>query len=233
MRVIVYEHVSSGGYAGQPLPIGVLAEGFGMLRTVASDFKAAGHEVTVLLDERISKLNPPMNVDCIVPILNQNEPKNFLVEIARINDAAHIIAPETGQTLQSLVQIMEQTGKISLNCKPSAIQTVADKSLLYKILKQNGVPTPETALFNVDDALGEITRFINNKFSYPVVFKPFDGVSCAGLSLVRGESQIAKALARIRSESTQKQFLISRIHWGRSCKRQFTCGRRQSISHKP
>ena len=61
MRILVYEHVSGGGYAGQPISPSVLSEGFGMLRTVVSDFKAAGHEVTVLLDARISKLNPPID----------------------------------------------------------------------------------------------------------------------------------------------------------------------------
>ena len=43
MKVIVYEYVSGGGYAGQLIPPGVLSEGFGMLRSVVADFKAAGH----------------------------------------------------------------------------------------------------------------------------------------------------------------------------------------------
>ncbi len=68
LKIIVYEHVSGGGYAEQTIPPSVLAEGFGMLRCVVADFKAAGHEVTVLLDARISKLNPPIDADCIVPI---------------------------------------------------------------------------------------------------------------------------------------------------------------------
>ena len=69
MKVIVYEHASGGGYAGQPIPSSVLSEGFGMLRSVVADFKAAEHEVTVLMDARLSKLNPPLNADVILPIL--------------------------------------------------------------------------------------------------------------------------------------------------------------------
>ena len=84
MKIIVYEHVSGGGYAGQPIPSGVLAEGYGMLRGVVADFKAAGHEVTVLLDERISKLNPPIDADCTVPIFYANEPKTVHIQY-RIN----------------------------------------------------------------------------------------------------------------------------------------------------
>ena len=69
LRIIVYEHVSGGGYAGQPLPLDVLAEGFGMLRNFVTDLKAAGHETTVLLDGRFSKLNPPLDADCIKPVV--------------------------------------------------------------------------------------------------------------------------------------------------------------------
>ena len=53
-----------------------------MLRCVVADFKAAGHEVTVLLDARLSKLNPPIEADCTVPIFYANEPQKFISNIA-------------------------------------------------------------------------------------------------------------------------------------------------------
>ena len=99
-----------------------------MLREIVADFAAAGHEVTVLLDARIAKLHPPLEVFCILPIYLSKESERFLKNIAPINDATYIIAPETGQTLQSLVDLAEQTGKISLNCESKVIKTVADKS---------------------------------------------------------------------------------------------------------
>ena len=95
MKILVYEHVSGGGYAGQDISPSVLSEGFGMLRCLVEDFKAAGHEVTVLLDARLSKLNPPIDADCIVPIFYPHEPEKFLISIAKINDAIYVIAPET------------------------------------------------------------------------------------------------------------------------------------------
>ena len=208
MRIIVYEHVSGGGYAGQPIPPSVLAEGFAMLRTVAADFKAAGHEVTVLLDARLSKLNPPMNVDCTVPVFYPEEPKTFLRDIAQINDAAYIIAPETGGTLQSLVALIEKTGKISLNCSSNSIQKVADKAVLYETLRKNRLSIPKSLLLNVTDDIAEIKRAIRRKFVYPAVFKPIDGVSCGGLSIVRNDTQIEKALAKIIDQSTCKCFIV-------------------------
>ncbi len=77
MKILVYEHVSGGGYAGQDISPSVLSEGFGMLRCLVEDFKAAGHEVTVLIDSRLSKLNPPIDADCIVPIFYPNEPEKI------------------------------------------------------------------------------------------------------------------------------------------------------------
>ncbi len=77
MKVLVYEYVSGGGYAGQAISPSILAEGYAMLRSVTSDFKEAGHQVTVLLDMRILLLNPPLDADCTVPVLPGEEtPKN-------------------------------------------------------------------------------------------------------------------------------------------------------------
>ncbi len=139
---------------------------------MSSDFKAAGHELTVLLDGRLSKLNPPLNADCIVPIFYPHEFKNVLCKIAKINDAVFVVAPETGQTLHSLVELMEKTGKVSLNCESSAIQKVSDKMVLYQILEKNGLSIPKTLVLNVNDNLAEVKRSIKSKLNYPVVFKP-------------------------------------------------------------
>ncbi len=59
---------------------------------------------------------------------------------------SYIIAPETGKTLQSLVKLIEDTGKISLNSKSSAIQNVADKAVLYEALKEKDLSSPETII---------------------------------------------------------------------------------------
>ena len=208
MRIIVYEHISSGGLAGQSIPPSVLSEGFAMLRTVVSDFKSGGHEVTVLLDDRLSRLNPPINADYIVPIFYEQEPKRFLVNTAKINDALYIIAPETEETLQSLVELVEHTGKVSLNCESRAIQKVADKTLLHNVLKKNGLSTPKTLVLNVNDSLTNVKRTLSIKLSYPLVFKPVTSVSCGGLSIVNEHSQVEKAIAKIKAETTEGQFIV-------------------------
>jgi len=220
LRLLVYEHISGGGYAGQPISLSVLSEGFGMLRSIVSDFKSAGSEVTVLLDARLSKLNPPIAADCTIPVFYPKEAEKLLINAAKINDAVYVIAPETGQTLQSLVELVESIGQVSLNCTARAIQKVADKAVLYEMLKKNGLPTPNTVMLNVGVGLAEVKQVIRSKFSYPVVFKPVDGVSCGGLSIVKEDAQVEKAVAKIKAESAGKHFIVQ----------EFTDGEAASVS---
>ncbi len=223
MRLLVYEHVSGGGYAGQPISPSVLSEGFGMLRSIVSDFKSAGHEVTVLLDARLSKLNPLIVADCTIPVFYPQETEKLLVNAAKIDDAVYVIAPETGQTLQSLVELVEHIGKVSLNCDASAIKNVADKTVLYETLQKNGLPTPNMAVVNVDWDLAEVKQTIRSKFSYPLVFKPMDGVSCSGLSLVKEDTQFKKAIDKIKAESAGKHFIVQEFIEGEAASVSVLC----------
>jgi len=230
LRIIVYEHVSGGGYADQPISPDVLAEGFAMLRTMTSDFKAAGHEITILLDSRLSKLNLPISADCTVPIFYSEEPKKFLVSIAKINDAVYVVAPETGQTLHFLVALVEQTGKVSLNCQSSTIQKVADKTVLYDILKRNGLPTPKTLVLNMNDTLGEVKRSIKNKLTYPLIFKPADGVSCGGLSLLKEDGLLENAIEKIKATSTNEHFMIQEFIEGEAASVSLLCAKGNAVA---
>jgi predicted ATP-grasp superfamily ATP-dependent carboligase len=232
MKILVYEHMSSGGYAGQSISDSLLSEGFGMLRTVTSDFKAVGHEITVLLDERISKLNPPINADWIVPIFNPQEAKNFLSKIAKINDAVLVVAPETGQILQSLVELVERTDKISLNCESRSTSKVADKTVLYQILRKNHLPIPETASLRVNDDLAKIKLAIKTNFCYPLIFKPVDGVSCSGLSIVNAEAEVEKAIEKIKTESAEEHFVAQEFVKGETASVSLICakGKASAIS---
>jgi hypothetical protein len=208
LRVIVYEHVSGGGYAGQPMPPDVLAEGFGMLRCFVADLKANGHMTTVLLDGRLSKLNPPLEADCIVPVLSQEEPKRFIADITKNNDAIYVIAPETDQTLQKIVQFSESISTISLNCKSGAIDKVSNKAVLYGLLEDKGFPIPKTLTRSVDETAEELSQAIQNELCYPVLFKPVDGTGCSGISIVSNNNGVESALSKIKKKSINKRFII-------------------------
>jgi len=214
VRLLVYEHVSGGGFAAEPLPPSVLSEGFGMLRTLIADFKAAGHTVTTTLDARIAKLNPPIEADCIIPVSSSKEAQANLQKISNETNATYVIAPETGGVLQSLVELVEQTNATSLNCSASAIEKASNKAGFHNFLKKNGLLTPETLMFRVLDNVAEIKQAIRGKLNFPLIFKPSDGVSCCGLSFVRNEDQVAGAIAKIKQASSSKLFLVQELVTG-------------------
>jgi predicted ATP-grasp superfamily ATP-dependent carboligase len=208
---MVYEHVCGGGFASEPIPPTVLCEGFSMLRTLIADFKAAGHNVTTTVDSRISMLNPPIEADCVIPVSSSKEAQANLRKISDEVDAVYVIAPETDGVLGSLVELVEQTNAASLNCSASAIEKVSNKAGFYDLLRKRGVPMPETLTFNVLDNIAEIKKAIQGGLNFPLIFKPSDGVSCCGLSVVRNEAQVSDAANKIKRESSSKQFLVQEL----------------------
>jgi tyramine---L-glutamate ligase len=208
LRVLVYEYVSGGGYAGQDIPSSILAEGYAMLRCVSADLKAAGHQVTVMLDERISRFNPSLEANCTVPVFSGDEPQNLLLENARKNDAILVIAPETGQILQKLVTSAEQTDKIVLNSTSDAIAAVSGKAQLTDYLQKNGYSTPKTLILKSSDEIDKLKVAITSQLTLPLVFKPLDGTSCTAISLVKTQEEIAAAIQKIRNQSANPQFIV-------------------------
>ncbi|MEM2998965.1 MAG: ATP-grasp domain-containing protein [Candidatus Bathyarchaeia archaeon] len=208
MKILIYEHVSGGGFAGTQIPPSVLSEGFSMLRSLVADFKAAGHTVTTMLDSRIAKFNLPLDTDCIVPVFAPHEAQEVIRRNASSADAVYVIAPESEGALQSLLETVGQAGGVLLNCEASVIGKVADKAFLHELLSENGVPTPETMVFRADATADEVKRAVKSKLHFPLVLKPSCDVSCGGLSLVRNEQQIATAMAKIRLECASKHFLL-------------------------
>jgi predicted ATP-grasp superfamily ATP-dependent carboligase len=211
LRLLVYEHVSGGGFADSEIAPSVLCEGFGMLRTLVADFKAAGHNVTSTLDSRIARLNPPIGADCVVPISSLQDAQENFQKIAERVEAVYVVAPETKSVLRSLVGFVERKKPASLNCSACAIEKLSDKAFFYESLRKIGLPHPETMMFSVADDLKEVRRTIRGVLSFPLVFKPSTGVSCCGLSMVGNEDQIAGALEKIKQESSSEHFLVQEL----------------------
>jgi predicted ATP-grasp superfamily ATP-dependent carboligase len=214
LNLLIYEYVSGGGFAGRLIPSSILSEGFGMLRTLISDFKAAGHFVATVLDSRLAMLNPPIEADCIVPVSSLTEVEAAIQKTSESADAAHIIAPESNQVLQSLVASVERAGVLSLNCRASAIGRVSDKSSLHEHVRKMGLPTPATMIVSALQDVAEIKQTISDRLEFPLIFKPVDGVGCGGLSVVRNGNQVASAVAKVTRESSSKYFVAQELIHG-------------------
>lgn len=201
MRILLYEHVSSGGYAGESIPPSLLSEGFAMLRGLTNDFKAAGHEITVLLDARIAAVNPPLNSDHLVQIASSKEVGSVLEKSAKNSEAAYVIAPESNRVLQSIVHHVEEMSTLSLNCKSEGIQQVADKQNLGIRARELGLSFPTTETCLVSDSPKDVERLIEDKLGFPVVVKPTHGAGTSGLTFARTRQDVAAALVKVKEET--------------------------------
>jgi len=193
----------------------ILSEGYGMLRSLISDCKAAGHNVTTLMDSRLEEFNPPNEADKRVTVSSPNELYAKLEEFSSVADAVYVIAPESGQVLEKLVHIIETSGGKLLNCKFDAIKRVSNKMTVYETLGRIGLKVPETVLLDIHEKTGNIRRLIK-ELGYPLVFKPLDGVSCGGLSLVKDGDNIAGAVKKVARESMSKQFIAQKVIRGKA-----------------
>jgi predicted ATP-grasp superfamily ATP-dependent carboligase len=213
LNLLIYEHVS-GGCANKKISASILSEGYGMLRSLISDLKTAGHQVTTLLDSRLCNFNPPMEAVEIFSLSSSKKLEEKLRKLFGAADAVYVIAPESGQVLEKLVQLVESSGGTSLNSYVDSIKLASDKMKTYKTLENKGVKVPETVLLDIHEKIGDITQLIRD-FGYPVVFKPLDGVGCSGSSLIRDESDIAVAVKKVAQDSLNNNFIVQKFVKGR------------------
>lgn len=215
MNLLILEYFSGGGYANTKLSSSVLSEAYGMLVSAISDFKAAGHCVTTFLDSRLKQFNPPNEADRTVWVSAPNELYVKLEALSGAVDAIYVIAPESGQTLEKLVETVESSGGVSLNCGVDAIRHVSDKMKFCETLTRIGLKVPETVLLDVNEKPDVVSRLVED-VGYPLVFKPLDGVSCSGLSVVRDSGDVAEAVKKVARESTCKQFIAQKLVRGKA-----------------
>ncbi|MGQ9642050.1 MAG: ATP-grasp domain-containing protein [Candidatus Bathycorpusculaceae bacterium] len=210
MNLLVYEHASGGGFTNERIPLHMLSEGYGMLRTLISDFKAQGYNITTFLDSRLKTLNPPIEADNIISTSSRKELDENLKKLSGLVDAVYVIAPESGQVLQKLVKIVEACGGTCLNCQTDAIKEASNKMTICEVLEKSGLRVPETVTASRLENLSHVKRIVR-ELGFPVVFKPIDGVGCSGLSVVGDAGQITAAVNKIKRESPSKCFIVQKL----------------------
>jgi predicted ATP-grasp superfamily ATP-dependent carboligase len=174
-----------------------------MLKGLAEDFSSAGHSATVLLDDRLAAFNPNISAEHIVQISGEGQVDSSMELASETADAAFVIAPEPNQVLQSIVECIETTGTLSLNCAASAIEQVVDKQALSDIVGGLGLNFPKTLAFTNADSLEHIAKEVGAHFAYPVVVKPSSSAGCGGLSLAKNPTELAAAICKVQAESSR------------------------------
>jgi len=224
LRFLIYEHTAGGGYAGMPVPTDLTCEGYGMLRAFTLDLKAAGHHVSTTLDQRLKPLNHHIAADGLTYMSSPHQLTAFLQKMSKSADASLMIAPERDNTLLRLVELVEKTGCMSLNCPSETLRRFHGKSNILAALKDAGVPVPRTVGIPCTAADEEVEAAVET-FGYPAVLKPDDGAGCSGLSLILNRSRVNAAAGLVRRETSAETFLIQEHLHGIPASVILLCGR--------
>jgi len=187
MRILIHEHFCCGGLAGRPLNAALLGEGGGMLRGLVEDFHAAGQDVAVVLDNRMSIRLPGR----IVPIDAVSPSKAldaFDATLATV-DAALVVAPEFDDLLPALLDRVERAGVINLGSASAAVRFVSDKHTLAQHLAAAGIASPDSAL-GLERAPDMLADF------HAIVVKPNRGAGCVDTHVCRSQADVARLPAR-------------------------------------
>ncbi len=232
MRILLYEHLTGGGFVGTALPSSLLCEGYAMLRGLVSDFKRAGYNVTILLDSRVAATDQLLDADQVVQVTSLREVSlKFDAAVANV-DAVYVVAPESNNLLQSAVKRTEAAGALSLNSSPEAVGLAADKALLHSRAMHMGMNLPRTVICRVTDSIDHTLAAIKNKLGFPAIIKPAKGTSCQGLSMIRTEEQVLAAVEKIKTHALGDDLIVQELIRGTpvSVSLICTCGEALPIS---
>jgi len=181
-----------------------------MLRAFISDLKTAGHQVTTFLDSRLARFYPPIQSDETIRICVPEQVEETLAAFSGSVDAVHLTAPESDGTLARLVEVVERSGALSLNCSAGAVAVASNKSKTYRTLSESGLAIAEYVTINsscskqrIHDALAQV--------GLPAIFKPVDAVSCEGLSLVTSRAEAVLAVEGARMHAPDSSLIVQKF----------------------
>ena len=141
-RVLIYEHVTGGGMAGEELQASWLQEGSAMRLVAVKAFQEAGCTVSTLQDSRL-----PLDIDIeCTQISDPLQIRPVLCSSMQSTDHGVLIAPETGGVLADLAQWTQHIPGWSLGCTLDAVRLCTDKFDFSKFLSANQIPNPQTWL---------------------------------------------------------------------------------------
>ncbi len=190
--ILVFEFVSGGGFGKKNITSSLFCEGFGMLKTIISDFKMLNFEISTLLDYRVFFLSRFLQAD-IVKKVNAND--NYLKlfkKLVKECKYAFIIAPESSNILYKLTKIVKKFDKKILSMNLKAITQSTSKTKTYKFFQKNEIPTPKTYEIPYKRKSLDLEFIIQkfNRLKCPIIIKPDDGVGAEQIYYFEREDQI-------------------------------------------
>jgi predicted ATP-grasp superfamily ATP-dependent carboligase len=207
MRILVYEFVSGGGFAGKDVPASLAREGAAMRTALVSDLAAIGrHQIVTTADPRFP-LKPPPGVEVVTM---PREGAAWLDGLIVSADAVWLVAPETNGCLERLAARAEQKGTALLGSGSAAIRRAADKAGLPRRLARHGVTHPTTRILPRGWNGTMDWRMAAREIGYPIVVKPGRGAGCGGVCLARDARELRHAVAIARRATRSGPLLLQR-----------------------
>ena len=205
VRVFVSEYLVGGGVDASTSSTSMEREGLAMLTAVMSDIALIPdcQVVTTLRQDLRATLE-----GTVIRVEGPNEESTLFEQLTRTADAVLVIAPETDGVLAARCRRVIDTGGVSWNCAPDAIELCGDKLRLAAHLQSHGVPTIPTALENWAQ------DFDPN--SPAVVVKPRDGAGSTLTFLVKNLLDWRFAAERYRQSGMTDRALRQPFVRGRS-----------------
>lgn len=221
--IFILEFVSGGGFNQVKIPGSLIAEGYGMLRSIIADFKDLDYEIETLLDFRIHFLSRYLKADFINIVQISDNFYTKFKECVRKSKFCFIIAPEFLNILFNLTQIALDNDAIVLSVGLKGIILGSSKLKTYNFLKKQKICSPMTFLVPYNQGRWDIEFIIRklNELSAPIVIKPEDGVGAESIFYFETENQIKEFF---------KQYVYPLDYSRRYILQEFVEGRDLSVS---
>lgn len=174
MKILIFEYITGGGLAKQPLPESLLCEGEMMSRALIEDLLEINDtELIVTRDYRLP-LNEALKAEHItaITITPESDIDKLLLNLANKCDAVWPIAPETDDTLYNVCRLFESSNTALLSSCSDVVKIAGDKMATYQLLKAHGIPVVQTYLLNDKYDIQKHQSWL---------IKPIDGVGCEGV----------------------------------------------------
>jgi predicted ATP-grasp superfamily ATP-dependent carboligase len=183
MKIFVFEFVTGGGLAGEPLPPGLVREADLMVRSLLDDLaQVPGVDLLASRDPRLPVL---AGVETLPAVAGEDPFALYARGVAEAQ-AAWPTAPETRGVLECLGRLTLGQGRVLLGCHPDAVRVTASKRATALVLSAAGIRAVPT--FGAADDLPDLPgRW---------VLKPDDGAGSEDTLLVPDWRAARAGLAR-------------------------------------
>ena len=165
MQVLLYEHITGGGFAETPWELGFASQAFAMMNTMVHALLSANYDVHLLYDNRINSEFLPK-----AKKLNEvSESGEWKATLARECDGADytiIIAPEDDMILVEAIKIVEKSGTILAGSNSESVSFCSDKAKCNSLFEDLKLEIPQSIAGTL-----QYIHSTSDDFPFPAILK--------------------------------------------------------------